>query len=157
MYIYVTFLSLVEGKRKPDGLRLFSHSGRELELRAFIFNRCNHATVRHRVVLLVHASCDVNYFITYTHSLLTIIIVTVFCPRAGPSLQTQELRPQFCSKADLTLQTLEPRLQFYWGWIGAIVSRCFPHPTLSLTSGQILKNLKRSQESKRGGEESGFG
>ena len=33
------------------------------------------------------------------------IIIRVFYPRAGPSLQTQELRPQFCSKVDLPSQT----------------------------------------------------
>ena len=34
---------------------------------------------------------------------------------------------------------------------------CFPHPAFSLTSGQTLKDLKRSQGDKRGREESGFG
>ena len=56
------------------------------------------------------------------------IIVIVFCPSAGLSLQIQA-----------------PRLQFYYGWIGALASRCFPHPILSLASEQILKYLKRSQ------------
>ena len=36
-------------------------------------------------------------------------------------------------------------LQFYQGWIGAVACRCFPHPTLSLASGQTLKDLKRFQ------------
>ena len=39
----------------------------------------------------------------------------VFCPRAGPSLQTQAPRLQFCPKADLPLQTQEPKLQFDQG------------------------------------------
>ena len=38
---------------------------------------------------------------------------SAFCPRAGPSLQTQATRLQFCPKAGLRLQTHEPRLQFY--------------------------------------------
>ena len=38
---------------------------------------------------------------------------SVFCPRAGPSLQTQAPRLQFCPKAGLPLQTQEPRWQFY--------------------------------------------
>ena len=38
--------------------------------------------------------------------------------------------------------------------IGAVASRCFPHPTLSLASEQTLKDLKRSQGHQRGGEES---
>ena len=49
----------------------------------------------------------------------------MFCPRAGPSQQAQE-----------------PRLQFYQGWIDAIATRCFPHPTLSLASEQKLKIWK---------------
>ena len=48
-------------------------------------------------------------------------------------------------KAGLPPQTQKPRLQFYEGWIGAVVSRCLPHPTLSLASEQTLKDLKRSQ------------
>ena len=42
-------------------------------------------------------------------------------------------------KASIPLQTQEPRLQFYQGWIGAVTSRCFFHPTLSLASEQTLK------------------
>ena len=38
---------------------------------------------------------------------------SVFCPRAGPSLQTQAPRLQFCPKPGLPLQAQEPRLQFY--------------------------------------------
>ena len=82
-----------------------------------------------------------------------------FCPDS-PELtlqQIQEPRLQFWSKESLSLQTQEPRLQFYQGWIGAIASRCFPHPTLSLASEQTLKDLKRSQEHQREGEEIGFG
>ena len=36
--------------------------------------------------------------------------------------------------------------------IGAVASRCFPHPTLSLASEQTLNDLKRSQGHQRGGE-----
>ena len=77
----------------------------------------------------------------------------VFCPRAGPSLQTQAPRLQFCPQAGLPLQTQEPRLQFYQGRIGAVASPCFPHPTLSLASEQTLKDLKRSQGHQRRGDE----
>ena len=42
------------------------------------------------------------------------------------------------------------------GRIGAIASRCFPHPTLSPASEQILEDLKWSQGHQRGDEESGF-
>ena len=61
--------------------------------------------------------------------LVLVIIIRVFCPRTGPSLQAQEtmfavllkagLPPQtqeptlqFCPKAGLLLQTQEPSLQF---------------------------------------------
>ena len=84
-------------------------------------------------------------------------IIRVFCPRAGPSLQAQKPRLQFYPKAGLLLQTQEPRLQFYQGWIGVVASHCFLHPTLSVTSEQTLKDLKRSQGHQRVGEESGFG
>ena len=43
------------------------------------------------------------------------------------------------------------------GWIGAVVSLCFPHTTLSLASEQTLKDLRRYQGHQRGGEESEFG
>ena len=81
---------------------------------------------------------------------------SVFCPRAGLSLQTQAPRLQFCPKAGLPSQTQEPRLQFCQG-----LNRCgsFPllsAPTLSLASEQILKDLKGSQGHQRGGEENGF-
>ena len=55
-------------------------------------------------------------------------------------------------KAGLPPQTQEPRLQFYQG-----LNRSFQHPTLSLASEQILKDLKRCQGPQREGEESGFG
>ena len=43
-----------------------------------------------------------------------IYISSVFCPRAGPSLQTQAPRLQFCPKCRSSIaQTQEPRLQFY--------------------------------------------
>ena len=38
-----------------------------------------------------------------------------------------------------------------------VASRCFPQPTLPLSSEKTLKDLKRSQEPQRGGEESRFG
>ena len=47
------------------------------------------------------------------HPVICISSSSVFCPRAGLSLQTQAPRLQFCPKAGLPLQTQEPRLQFY--------------------------------------------
>ena len=89
--------------------------------------------------------------------IIIVIIIRVFCPRAGSSLQTQELIPQFCWKAGLPSQAQEPRLQFCQGFIGAIASHYFPHPTFSLASAYTLKDLIRSQGHQRGDEESGFG
>ena len=54
----------------------------------------------------------------------------------------------------LPSQTQEPRLHFTRVWIGTVASRCFSHPTLSLASEKILKDLKRSQGHQRGGKES---
>ena len=42
-----------------------------------------------------------------------IIMITVFCPRAGPSLQAQETKGAVLPKAGLPPQTQDPRLQFY--------------------------------------------
>ena len=81
----------------------------------------------------------------------------MFWPRAGPSLQTQEPRPQFCLNASHPPQTQEPRMQLYKGQIGAVASRCFPHPTLYLAYEQILTDLERYQGHQRGAEETGFG
>ena len=72
------------------------------------------------------------------------IHTSVFCPRTGPSLQSQAPRLQFCLKAGLPLQTHESRLQFYYRWICAVASRCFLYPTLNSASEQTLKDLKRS-------------
>ena len=49
----------------------------------------------------------------YLARLTVLISSSVFCQRAGPSLQTQAPRLQFCPKAGLPWQTQEPRLQFY--------------------------------------------
>ena len=62
--------------------------------------------------------------------MLETVIISVFSPRAGPSLQAQEPRLQFLSQASLPPQTQEPRLQFYKGLMGAVASRSFPHTTL---------------------------
>ena len=58
-------------------------------------------------------------YILNTHIHTTVLVVAkyeyahlkyhVFCPRAGPSLQTQELRLEFCPMTGLPLQTQEPR------------------------------------------------
>ena len=65
----------------------------------------------------------------------------MLCPRAGPSLQAQELRMQVCPKAGLPPQTQEPRLQFYQG-----LNRCASFPLLSALHFlfSIWTDIKRS-------------
>ena len=73
------------------------------------------------------------------------IIIRVFCPRAGPSLQAQEPRLQFCRRQDFHHKLRNQGCTFNRNLIGAVASRCFLHHTLSLASEQTLKDLKRSQ------------
>ena len=51
-------------------------------------------------------------------------------------------RNQGCSSAEGRSSTVNSatKLQFYQGWIGAVASRCFLHPTFSLISEQIWKD-----------------
>ena len=66
---------------------------------------------------------------------LSISFNRVFDQIRGPEMPSSFApRQQFCPKAGLPLQTQEPLLQFYWGWIGAVASRSFPHPTLSFSN-----------------------
>ena len=69
----------------------------------------------------------------------------MFCPREGPSLQAQESRLQFCRRQVFHRKLRNEGCSFTRDLIGPVVSRCFPHPTLSLASEQTLKDLKRSQ------------
>ena len=82
---------------------------------------------------------------TYHNFLLlrNIIIIRAFCPRAGPSLQTQEPRPQLCSKAGLPPQTQEPTLQILLG-----MERCGNFPLLSAPHYlfSIWTDFKRSEK-----------
>ena len=82
------------------------------------------------------------------------IIIRVFCPKAGPSVQAEKPRLQFCRRQVFHRQPRNQGYSFTRDLIGAVASRCFLHPTLSLASEQTLKDLKRSQGHQRGGEES---
>ena len=72
-------------------------------------------------------------------------------------LQGEEPRLQFCRKQVFHRKLRNQGCSFTRDWRGAVTYRCFPHPTLSLTSKQTLQNLKRSQGHQCGGEESGYG
>ena len=79
--------------------------------------------------------------------MIMIIIIRVFCPRAGLLLQTHEPRQQFYPSLEYSAQWqvfhCKPRNQcssFIRDWIGGVASHCFPQPTLSLTSEQTLKD-----------------
>ena len=71
-----------------------------------------------------------------------IYIIIVFCPKTGPSLKAEKPRLQFCRRQVFHRKLRNQGCSFTKDWIGAVASRCFPHPTLSLASEQTLKNLK---------------
>ena len=73
---------------------------------------------------------------------IIIIIISVFCPRAGPSLQVQEPRLQFCPRQVIHCKLRNQGCSFTRDWIGVVASHCFLHPTLSLASEQTLKIWK---------------
>ena len=85
--------------------------------------------------------------------IVIIIIIRMFYPRAGPSLQAQETRLQFFRRQVFNRKLGNQGCSFTRDWIGAVAPRCFPHLTLSLASEQTLKDLKRSQGHQRGGED----
>ena len=62
--------------------------------------------------------------------IIIIIIIKVFCPRTGPSLQTQEPRLQICQRQVFHRKTRNQGCSFTGNWISAIASRCFPHCSL---------------------------
>ena len=78
---------------------------------------------------------------SYMYQYYTIVIISrVFCPRAGPSLQAQEPRLQFCEREVFHRKLRNQGCSFTRDWMGAVASTCFPHPTLSLASEQIIKD-----------------
>ena len=58
------------------------------------------------------------------------IIIKVFCPSAGPSLQAQELRLKFFRRQVFHDKLRIQGCSFTRDSIGAVASRCIPHPTL---------------------------
>ena len=88
------------------------------------------------------------------HIYYVFISSSVFCPKAGPSLQVEKPRLQFCRRQVFHRKFRNQGCSFTRDLIGAVASRCFTHPTLSLASEQTLKDLKRSQGHRRGSEES---
>ena len=73
------------------------------------------------------------------------IITRLFCAKAGLSLQAEKPRLQFCRRQVFHRKLRNQGCSFTRNLIGAVASRCFPHPTLSVASEQTLKDLKRSQ------------
>ena len=82
---------------------------------------------------------------------------SVFCPKAGPSLQAEKPRLQFYRRQVFHRKLRNQGCSFVRELISVVASRCFPYPALFLASEQTLKDLKRSKGHQRGGEESGFG
>ena len=112
-------------------------------------------TLRKRVFSGSHTHA---YTHTHTHIYIYIYIyLKVFFQRTGPSLQAQKPRLQFCRRQVFHRKLRNQGCNFTRVWIVAVASRCFPHHTLSLVSGQTVKDQKRSQGTEHGSEESGFG
>ena len=78
----------------------------------------------------------ISLFVTF------LVIMRVFCPRAGPSLQAQEPRLQICRKHVFHRKLRNQGCSFSRDWRGAVASRCFSHPTLF----SIWTDLKRSEK-----------
>ena len=64
--------------------------------------------------------------------MVIIIVIIVFCPRAGLSMQTQEPRMQYCRRQVFHRNLSNQGCSFTRDLIGAVASRCFLHPTLFL-------------------------
>ena len=71
------------------------------------------------------------------------IIIGVFCPKAGPSLQAEKPRLQFCRMQVFHRKLKNQACSFTRDLIGLVASRCFPH-THSLFSNWT--ELKRSEK-----------
>ena len=54
---------------------------------------------------------------------------SVFCPKAGPSLQAEKPMLQFCRRQVFQRKLRNQGCSFTRDLIGAVASRCFPHPT----------------------------
>ena len=81
-----------------------------------------------------HYSCPYLFWSLCT--LLMIIIIRMFCPIAGLSLEMKEPMFQFCPKVDLPLQTQDPRWSFT-----SFPLLSAPHSLFS-----IWTHLKRSEK-----------
>ena len=80
--------------------------------------------------------------IIYIYIYIYIHISWILCPRAGPSLQAQEPSLQFCRRQSFHHKLRNQGCSFTRDWIGAVASRCFPHPTLF----SIWTDLERSEK-----------
>ena len=122
---------------------------------------CNKIAIRIRFNLFISRKIKAlilkNLCIDGHIIIIITIFIRLFCPKAGPSLQAEKPRLQFYRRHVFQRKPRNKGCSFTRDLIGAIASRCFPHPTLSLSSEQILKDLKRSQGHQWGGEECGFG
>ena len=128
-------------------LRALQHPNRAFPERGSYLNNDQFA-VLHNLL-----SVSVFFGISCIHTYIS----SMFCPKAGPSLQAEKPRLQFCRRQVFHRKLRGQGCSFTRDLIGAVASHCFPHPTLSLASEQTLKDLKRSQGHQRGDEESGFG
>ena len=89
------------------------------------------------------SSCDSSVASTF-YPTLVIILSSAECSAQGQVLHCMR-RNLRCSSAEGRSSIVNSGIQgcsFTRDWIGSVVSRCFPHPTLSLASEQTLKDLK---------------
>ena len=115
---------------------------------------CN-AFTRCTFSLLDQVAYFENYHIYWTFHLEIFVLVngvflylsspspssSVFCRKAGPSLQAEKPRLQFCRRQVFHCKLRNQGCSFTRDLICAVASRCFPHPPVSLTSEQSLKDL----------------
>ena len=73
----------------------------------------------------------------------------LFCPKAGPSLQAEKPRLQFSRRQVFHRNLRNQGCSFIRDLIGAVASRCFAHPTLSLASEQTLEGPRGTNEEVR--------
>ena len=97
---------------------------------------CMHLYRLYENLILASKVCGLSHYII-------IIIITVFYPRAGLSLQAQEPRLQFCRRQVFHRKLRNQGCSFTRDWIGAVAAHCFLHPSLSLASEQVWQILLR--------------
>ena len=90
---------------------------------------------------LLRKVTELNWTIKFVCGVISLHIkISSVCSAQGQVLHCKHRNQGYNSaEGRSSHQTHKPLLQFYQGWIGAVASHCFLHPTLSLASEQTLK------------------